>query len=163
MCCVLIDIHVLLFPFFHSLALSARVFPYSCSFSLFLLSCSARCSWPSSNQSPNDATTHLFYLLSRFFARSLSYFFLSLSRTQSIVSLSLARLSLLIVYFLSFSLARSPYTHDAHFFYMCVCVRSFLFISILCVCLCSSFIDYLNVTTKLDISTSSNKLGFVFF
>lgn len=48
-------------------------------------------------------------------------------------------------------------------FFTCVCVRSFHFFTILCVCLCSSFIDYLNVTTKLDISTSSNKLGFVFF
>lgn len=123
------------FPFFHSLALSARVFPYSCSFSLFLLSCSARCSWPSSNQSPNDATTHLFYLLSRFFARSLSYFFLSLSRTQSIVSLSLARLSLLIVYFLSLIHTLTAHTRRS-LFYMCVCSLFSFYLHFLCVCVC---------------------------
>lgn len=138
MCCVLIDIHVLLFPFFHSLALSARVFPYSCSFSLFLLSCSARCSWPSSNQSPNDATTHLFYLLSRFYARSLSYFFLSLSRTQSIVSLSLARLSLFIVYFLS--LAHAHRTHTTRSLFLHVCVFALFFLSPFFVCVSVFFL-----------------------
>lgn len=148
MCCVLIDIHVLLFPSFFLFTLSARVFSYSCSFSFYHLF-SARCSWPSSNQSPNDATTHLLFTLIR--SILLSHFFL-LSYIQ--LSLSLSRLSLLIVYFLSLSRR----THDAQIFYMCVCslFSSFL----LCV---SSFIDYLNVTTKLDISTSSNKLGFCFF
>lgn len=93
--------------------------------SLFHLFFSARCSWPSSNQSPNDATTHLLFtlirsiLLSYLFLLSCIHFFLSLSR-----------LSLLIVYFLS--LFRR--THDAQIFYMCVCVRSFLLFFIFCVC-----------------------------
>lgn len=123
MCCVLIDIHVLLFPSFFLFTLSARVFSYSCSFSLFHLFFSARCSWPSSNQSPNDATTHLLFTLIR--SILLAHFFL-LSCIQ--LSLSLSRLSLLIVYFLSLSRR----THDAQFF-TCVCVRSFLLF--FCVCL----------------------------
>lgn len=91
---------------------------------------------------------HTYYLLS--FVQFCSHTLLSCIQ----LSLSLSRLSLLIVYFLSLSRR----THDAQIFYMCVCslFSSFL----LCV---SSFIDYLNVTTKLDISTSSNKLGFCFF
>lgn len=96
---------------------------------------------------------HTYYLLS--FVQFCSHtFFYS---HAFIFFLSLSRLSLLIVYFLSLSRR----THDAQIFYMCVCVRSFLlFFIFVCV---SSFIDYLNVTTKLDISTSSNKLGFCFF
>lgn len=161
MCCVLIDIHVLLFHFF-TLSLSPQEYfltlvPSLFSFYLVLL------------VAPGPAAInllmmqqHTYFICSHAFSLDLSHTFLSLSRTQSIVSLSLARLSLLIVYFLSFSLARSPYTHDAHFFYMCVCSLFSFFHHFVCVCLCSSFIDYLNVTTKLDISTSSNKLGFVF-
>lgn len=124
MCCVLIDIHVLLFPsffLFHSLRKSIFLLLFLLSFSSVFFS--ARCSWPSSNQSPNDATTHLLFTLIR--SILLSHFFL-LSCIQ--LSLSFSRLSLLIVYFLSLSRR----THDAQFF-TCVCVRSFLLF--FCVCL----------------------------
>lgn len=141
--------------FFHCFLLftpSARVFSYSCSFS-FSSFFSARCSWPSSNQSPNDATTHLLFTLIRSILLSYVFFTLMhsffLSRSHDFVPYSL------------FSLALSPHTRRSIFLHVCVCVRSFLlFFIFVCV---SSFIDYLNVTTKLDISTSSNKLGFCFF
>lgn len=135
MCCVLIDIHVLLFHFF-TLSLSPQEYfltlvPSLFSFYLVLL------------VAPGPAAInllmmqqHTYFICSHAFSLDLSHtFFLSLSRTQSIVSLSLARLSLLIVYFLSFSLARSPYTHDAHFF-TCVCVFALFFLSPFCVCVC---------------------------
>lgn len=138
------------FSFFFSFSLSPQEYFLTLVPSLFIIFFSARCSWPSSNQSPNDATTHLLFTLFR--SILLSYFFL-LSCIQ--LSLSLSQLSLLIVYFLSLSLAAHT---TLNFLHVCVCslFSSFL----LCV---SSFIDYLNVTTKLDISTSSNKLGFCFF
>lgn len=123
MCCVLIDIHVLLFPsffLFHSPFKSIFLLLILLSFSSFF---SARCSWPSSNQSPNDATTHLLFTLIR--SILLSHFFL-LSCIQ--LSLSLSRLSLLIVYFLSLSRR----THDAQFF-TCVCVFALFFFSFVCV------------------------------
>lgn len=79
-------------------------------------------------------------------------------------TLSLTRFSLSHTQLSPYSLLTSTRAHTTLiFFYMCVCLcfsisgfsplllRVFLF----------SFIDYLNVTTKLDISTSSNKLGFV--
>lgn len=153
--------------FFHffTLSLSPQEYFLTLVPSLFfLLSCSARCSWPSSNQSPNDATTHLFYLLSHFFARSLSYFFfISLSHTVNRLTLSRTTIASYSLFSLSHSHAHRTHTTRSLFLHVCVFALFFLSPFFVCVCLCSSFIDYLNVTTKLDISTSSNKLGFVFF
>lgn len=137
------------FSFFFSFSLSARVFSYSCSFSLFHLFFLLVAPGPAAINLLM-MQQHTYYLLS--FVQFCSHTFL-LSCIQ--LSLSLSQLSLLIVYFLSLSRR----THDAQFF-TCVCVCSLFSSFLLCV---SSFIDYLNVTTKLDISTSSNKLGFCFF
>lgn len=122
------------FPFFHSLALSARVFPYSCSFSFFSF-------YLVLLDAPGPAAInllmmqqHTYFICSHTFSLDLShtFFYLSLAHSQSSHSLTtIASYSLF-----SLSRTRSPHTHDAHFFYMCVCVRSFLFISILCVCVC---------------------------
>lgn len=161
MCCVLIDIHVLLFHFF-TLSLSPQEYfltlvPSLFSFYLVLLVAPGPAAI-------NDATTHLFYLLSRFFARSLSYFFyLSHAHSQSSHSLSHDYRFLKFIFSLSLSHAHRTHTTRSLFLHVCVFALFFLSPFFVCVCLCSSFIDYLNVTTKLDISTSSNKLGFVFF
>lgn len=130
MCCVLIDIHVLLFSF-SSFSLSPRKSIFLLLFILFFIFFSARCSWPSSNQSRNDATTHLLFTLIRSISLSHTFFF-SLSYNHQL-SLTLSRLSLLIVYFLSLFLSHR--THDAHFFYTCVCVCSLFSSFLLCVCL----------------------------
>lgn len=73
----------------------------------------------------------------------------------------------LLIYFLSFVLSFIILTHTLKIIAYCLLSffftrRTFFYIFALSFFLCS-FIDYLNVTTKLDISTSSNKLGFVFF
>lgn len=161
MCCVLIDIHVLLFHFF-TLSLSPQEYFLtlvpSLFFSFYLVLLVA----------PGPAAInllmmqqHTYFICSHAFSLDLSHtFFISFSHTVNRLTLSRTTIASYSLFSLFLSRTRSPHTHDALTFFTCVCVRSFLFISILCVCLCSSFIDYLNVTTKLDISTSSNKLGF---
>lgn len=126
MCCVLIDIHVLLFPLllFHSLRKSI----FLLLFILFLFLILLVAPGPAAiNQSPNDATTHLLFTLIR--SISLSYFFL-LSHIQ--LPLTLSRLSRLIVYLLSLSLLL--HTRRSNF-YMCVCVFALFFFLLFCVCL----------------------------
>lgn len=136
------------FLIFFFFTLSARVFSYSCSFSPFHLFFLLVAPGPAAINLLM-MQQHTYYLLS--FVQFCTHTFFTL--LHSIVSLTLT----FIAPYSLFSLALSPHTRRS-IFYMCVCslFSSFL----LCV---SSFIDYLNVTTKLDISTSSNKLGFCFF
>lgn len=138
MCCVLIDIHVLLFHFF-TLSLSPQEYfltlvPSLFSFYLVLL------------VAPGPAAInllmmqqHTYFICSRAFSLDLSHtFFISLTHTVN--RLTLSRTTIASYSLFSLSRTRSPHTHDAHFFYMCVCVRSFLFISIFCVCVSVFFL-----------------------
>lgn len=125
---------------FFCLLLSKGVFPLSLSlfrFTFFLSAC--MCSWPSrKSQSPN-ATTHLRSHISLAQPIALTLPIIARCYNATLIGLCLTHTCSLTL--------RSIFYIFSFFLFLCV----------------SSFIDYLNVTTKLDISTSNNKLGFVFF
>lgn len=136
MCCVLIDIHVFSFACFSQKVFSLFLFRSFASRFFCLHACA-----------PGPAANLNLLMQQHTYALT----FLSRNPSHSHYRLSLDATTRRLQDYVSRTLARS---HYAQFF---TCFLSFFF---LCV---SSFIDYLNVTTKLDISTSNNKLGFVFF
>lgn len=107
---------------------------------------------------------HTYFICSHAFSLDLSHTFFYLSLSHTVNRLTLSRTTIASYSLFSLSHSHAHRTHTTRSLFLHVCVFALFFLSpFLCVCLCSSFIDYLNVTTKLDISTSSNKLGFVFF
>lgn len=136
MCCVLIDIHVFSFACFSQKVFSLFLFRSFAS-RFFLSAC--MCSWPSrKSQSPN-ATTHLRSHISLAQPIALTLPIIARCYNATLIGLCLTHTCSLTL--------RSIFYMFSFFLFLCV----------------SSFIDYLNVTTKLDISTSNNKLGLVFF
>lgn len=135
MCCVLIDIHVLLFHFF-TLSLSPQEYFLTLVLSLFSFYLVLLVAPGPAAINLLMMQQHTYFICSRTFSLDLSHTFLSLSRTQSIVSLSLARLSLLKVYFLSFSHTLTAHTRRSLFLHVCVCSHFSFYLHFLCVCVC---------------------------
>lgn len=135
MCCVLIDIHVLLFHFF-TLSLSPQEYfltlvPSLFSFYLVLL------------VAPGPAAInllmmqqHTYFICSHAFSLDLSHTFFYLSHAHSQQSHSRSHDYRFLQFIFSLSLSHAHRTHTTLTFFTCVCVRSFHFFTILCVCVC---------------------------